>query len=106
MIEYFKEQLQTTPPLDIDGAKSMISARVANGGDEAKLTEYFTSKIGKRLVFFIADKNTDVDTNIKRVEIMKCFEDEIDDTFKNATFDSMSGTSPRFIFNQEKLEHI
>jgi hypothetical protein len=83
MLQYFTEQLQSVPPLDETGAAAMISSRVANGADEAKITEHFKSKIGQRLVYFI--KRSD-----NGLEVLNAFEDELDDGLKGLNFIEMA----------------
>jgi hypothetical protein len=83
MLQYFTEQLQSVPPLDETGAAAMIAGRVANGADEAKITEYFKSKIGQRLVYFI--KRSD-----SGLEVLNAFEDELDDVLKGLNFVEMA----------------
>lgn len=89
MLEYFEEQLKTVPSLDEHGARAMIDVRLANGGDEVELTKYYTSKIGQRLVFFMVSDNTNV-------QILKCFEDEVESELKDYTFVEMIGATPKF----------
>jgi hypothetical protein len=91
MLQYFERQLESTSPIDADEAAKMVTYRVATGGDEAELTEYYNSKIGKKLLFYMkCDKHN--------FEVCKCFDDEIEETFKTATFMEMNvgGAVPKF----------
>lgn len=91
MLQYFERQLEATPPLDADEATKMIEYRVANGGDEAELTEYYNSKIGKKLLFYMkCDKHN--------FEVCNCFDDDVDEVFKAANFMEMNvgGAVPKF----------
>jgi hypothetical protein len=89
MIQYFEEQLKSEPPLSEKDAAEMVQTRVADGGDEAKYTEYFKTKLGKRLCFYIMANN-----GISQV--LKSFEDEIDTDLTGCSFVNMSGTIPKF----------
>jgi hypothetical protein len=91
MLEYFKTQLELATPLDSDEISKMISHRVENGQNEAEISDYYNSKIGKKILFFIK-------TTLNGFEVCKCFDDEVDGTLKNATFIEMNegGGIPKF----------
>ena len=89
MLQYFEEQLKSATPLTEQGAADLVQTRVANGGDEAKYKEYFSTKLGQRLVFYMMSDNTNI-------QILKCFEDEIVVDLKGCTFEGMSGATPKF----------
>lgn len=94
MLEYFEEQIRTSIPLTAEGAAEMVANRVkyhSEAGtefDEVESTEYFNSKIGKHLLFYIK-------TTTRGFEVYKVWEDEID-TLAGLTFVEMSGTTPKF----------
>ena len=93
MLDHFEQQLESTPLVSADEAGKMAKHRIANGGDEAELTEYYNSKIGKKLLFYIHQTS---DTNF---QVCKVFDDEVEDELKDATFIGMSSgnsTIPKF----------
>lgn len=91
MLQYFEQQLKTAPPLGEDGAAAMIKVRVDNGGNEAELTEYFTARLGQRLVFALLE----TDNNL---EVKRMFEGDIVATLSEYTYDANKSSvdMPRF----------
>lgn len=91
MLQYFEQQLNSAVSISAEEAAKMIGHRINNGGDEAELTEYYNSKIGKKILFFMKSDSTGF-------EIKKCFDDEVEETFSNATFIEMKdgGAVPVF----------
>lgn len=91
MLEHFEQQLNAASPLTADETAKMAEHRIANGGDEVELTEYYNSRIDKKLLFFMkCDK--------REFKVCKVFDDEVEEMFKDATFIEMydGGTVPKF----------
>lgn len=92
MLDHFEQQLESTPLISADEADKMAYHRIANGGDEAELTEYYNSKIGKKLLFYMHQTS---DTNF---QVCTIFDDEVEEELKDATFVEMchGGAVPKF----------
>lgn len=100
MLEYFQEQMKSSMPLTAEGAAEMVANRVKAHSeadidfDESTNTEYFNSKIGKHLLFYIKTRYSTVN-DITGFDVCKVWEDEIDQ-LNDLKFIDMNGTTPRF----------
>ena len=92
MLEHFEQQLKSALPLSEEDVVGFVDAdSTADCGTEVKLTEYYTSKIGQRMLFYLlwSDK-------ISKYKIVRSFENDIESELKDKKFVDMSAATPRF----------
>jgi hypothetical protein len=89
--EHFTVQLENAEPFTEENAKEFIQRRLDLNvmQSEKELTEYFYSKVGRKLLYFLVSNKAET-----KVEVLKIFDDELDNyDFK---FFGMHGAIPRF----------
>lgn len=92
MLQHFAQQFKSAPVLAKADIMELVADDVSVGcGNHEELSEYYTSKIGQRILFYLL-----WDENKLKYKPIRVFENDIDTVLKSKTFIDMSAATPRF----------
>jgi hypothetical protein len=89
MLQHFEQQLKKAQPLTESDIAELVKDDIADGCDDP--TEYYNSKLGQRMLFYLF--RTD---EYSKYEIVRVFENDIESELKNKVFIDESAATPRF----------
>ena len=102
MIEHFEFQMGVQPPLTKEDAQRFIDTRLAskiNTYEQKQLEDYFMSKIGCKLLFFMVHNRAGTHS-----EILTIFDNEVEEYFDDK-FAYMGQCYPRGVIPRFKSQY-
>lgn len=92
MLEYFEEQLKSANILTSEDVAGFVEDDVSFGcGTSEELTEYYTSRVGQRILFYLIWSDEKL-----KYQIIRVFENDVESELKGKKFVDMSAATPRF----------